>query len=40
MKRNYFLLATALMGIPLMAQEKDSLSTKQKTPDTEENRDA
>ena len=38
MKRNYFLLATALMGIPLLAQEKDSLSTKQKTPDTEENR--
>lgn len=38
MKRSYFLLATALVGIPLMAQEKDSLSTKQKTPDTEENR--
>ena len=31
MKRSYFLLATALVGIPLMAQEKDSLSTKQKT---------
>ena len=38
MKRSYFLLATALVGIPLLAQEKDSLSTKQKTPDTEENR--
>ena len=38
MKRSYFLLASALIGIPIMAQEKDSLSTKQKTPDTEENR--
>lgn len=32
MKRNYFLLLSTLLSIPIMAQEKDSLQVEQKAP--------
>ena len=38
MKCNYFLFFSLFLGASLMAQQKDSLSQKQKAPDTEENR--
>ena len=38
MKCNYFLFFSLFLGAFVMAQQKDSLSQKQKAPDTEENR--
>lgn len=32
MERNYFLLLSTLLTIPIMAQEKDSLQVEQKAP--------
>ena len=38
MKCNYFLFFSLFLGASVIAQQKDSLSQKQKAPDTEENR--
>ena len=38
MKRNYFLLFSALIGIPMLAQQKDSLSVKGKAVEGEDTR--